>query len=73
MESRIKCGKGGLMHSGIEVGNIVNVSLKGTRPTSLERYEVLQIPGNVQDYWEFEGPTGDVVAVRDPIVTKPPT
>ena len=60
------------MPTAIEVGDIVNVSLSGQRSSSLAQYEVLQIPGAVQDYWEFEGPEGDVVAARDVVVTKTP-
>ena len=60
------------MPSAIQVGDIVDVSLKGVRASSLSQYEVLQIPSNVQDYWEFEGPKGDIVAARDIVVTKQP-
>ena len=60
------------MPSAIQVGDIVNVTLPGVRPSNLSQYEVLQIPGAVQDYWEFEGASGDVVAARDVIVTKTP-
>ena len=60
------------MPTAIIVGDIVNVTLPGTRASSLSQYEVLQIPGTVQDYWEFGGPSGDVVAARDVIVTKAP-
>ena len=60
------------MPTAIIVGDIVNVGIQGQRSRVLAQYEVLQIPGNVQDYWEFEGPTGDVVAARDVVVTKEP-
>ena len=60
------------MPTAIIVGDTVNVSINGQRPRVLPEYEVLQIPGQVQDYWEFEGPTGDIVAARDVVVTKVP-
>lgn len=56
----------------IEVGDIINVTLGGQRSAVLANYEVLKKPSNVLDYWEFEGPKGDVVAVPRPIsITKP--
>ena len=58
------------MPTAIKVGDTVNVTLQGARPTSLSQYEVMSLPTAARDYWEFEGPKGEVVATRDPIVTK---
>ena len=53
--------------------DIVDVTLGGASSRTLAQYEVLKIPSNVQDYWEFQGPSGDIVAVPLPIaVTKSP-
>ena len=51
----------------IVVGDIVNVSLLGPRGRVLATFEVLKLPSNVQDYWEFESPSGEVIAVPDPV------
>ena len=52
--------------------DIVNVTLGG-RGQTLAQYEVLKIPSNTEDYWEFQSPNGDVVAVPRPVaVTKSP-
>ena len=51
----------------IQAGDIVTVSLTGPRPSTLSRYEVLNLPSVGSDYWEFESPTGEVVAVSTPV------
>ena len=60
------------MPAAIQVGDIVDVTLRGVRARSLAGYEVVSLPTNNGDYWEFEGPSGDIIATRDPIVTKRP-
>lgn len=58
----------------IQVGDTVNVSLSGAHATTLELYEVLQVPSNVTPYWEFRSLDGNTVtAVNHPVtVTKVP-
>ena len=57
----------------INPGDVVDVSLAGPKPASLAQYVALKLPSNTQDYWEFEGPKGDIVAVNLPVaVTKAP-
>ena len=51
----------------IQVGDIVDVTLFGARPSALLQYEVVKVPSNVLDYWEFEGPNGDTVAATAPV------
>lgn len=51
----------------IQPGDIVNVSLIGARGRVLASFEVLTIPAVGSDYWEFESPTGEVVAVSQPV------
>lgn len=51
----------------IQVGDIVNVSLAGAKGSLLAVHEVLNLPSVGSDYWEFESPSGDLVAVSNPI------
>ena len=55
----------------INPGDFVNVSFT-VGGSTLANYQVLKLPSNIQNYWEFQGPKGDVVAAALPIVTRPP-
>ena len=56
------------MPTAIEVGDIVNVSLLGLRGRVLAVHEVLKLPSNNEDYWEFQAPNGgEIIAVPDPV------
>ena len=51
----------------IQVGDIVNVTLAGTRPSVLAKHEVVNIPSVGSDYWEFEAPNGVIIAATGPV------
>lgn len=58
--------------AGIEVGDIVNVTLAG-QGRVLSIHEVLKLPDLAQDYWVFQAPNGEIIAAEEPTaVTKLP-